>query len=259
LTTVTILMLTAFGCGPKKFDSLADFKGSKIGSLEGTIFVDFVDRVIPNVEHFTFKSMKGVEGIIKNDRVDAICVDMPVGKYFVAQNPGFVVFPTMLAEDRYGFAVSKGSKLYEQAQDIIVRLRKEGTIKELEDTWFTYAGKKKLLLDYKKDFDGSAGTIKYACENSQPPMSYLGTNGKPVGLDLDVMNAIAYEMNMKIEFIPMEFASLLPSIDSGKADMAGGSMSITAERLDKYDFVGPYMYGGVVLVIKRDRLGKRFL
>jgi polar amino acid transport system substrate-binding protein len=61
---------------------------------------------------------------------------------------------------------------------------------------------------------------------------------------------------MKAEFVPMNFDALLASLASGKVDMVGGSMSITAERQKSVDFVGPYYDGGITLVILEERLEK---
>jgi polar amino acid transport system substrate-binding protein len=169
-----------------------------------------------------------------------------------------MIFPDVVADDRYGFAVTKGSSLADEANDILNILKESGTISELENIWFSSDESKKVLpkLDYKDDFDGSAGTLKYGCDSTTVPMSYLGSDGKPLGFDLAIVSSIAYELNMNIEFVPMNFDALLVSLASGKVDMVGGSMSITEERQKSVDFVGPYFEGGVVLVIKKERLGK---
>lgn len=81
-------------------------------------------------------------------------------------------------------------------------------------------------------------------------MSYLGADGKPVGFDLDIVCRIAYEMNMTVEFVPMSFDKLFTALDSGKVAMVGGSMSLTKERKEAYECIGPYYDGGIVLVVK---------
>jgi polar amino acid transport system substrate-binding protein len=246
------------GGGQKTFTSFSDFNGAKIASLGGAVFADFINPVIPNVNHVYYNSPSDMVQAVMAGRADAIALDMPVAKYLVAQNPGLALFPDVVAEDRYGFAVAKGSELGVQGNAVLERLREDGTLAELERVWFGTDDNKKTLpvLDYKGDFDGSAGTLRYACDVTSAPMSYTGADGRPVGYEIDIVSRIAYELNMNVEFVPTAFAGLLPALSSGNADMVGGSMSITEERLKTVDFVGPNFKGGIVLVVKKERLGR---
>jgi polar amino acid transport system substrate-binding protein len=245
------------GCEKNKnFASLADFEGAKIASLSGSIFADYVNKAVPNVEHKFFNNTPDIVAALLEGKVDAAALDMPVAKYFVKQNSEIVIFPEAVDADRYGFAVAKGSELGVKGNEALQKLKENGTIEELENIWFSDDDSKKVLpaLTYKKDFDGSSGIIKYACDATTVPMSYMDSDGKPIGFDLDIISRIAYELNMKIEFTPMDFSKLLPSLASEKFDMAGGSMSITKERLKSVDFIGPYCEGGIVLVVKKERI-----
>jgi ABC-type amino acid transport substrate-binding protein len=241
----------------KTFASIADFEGAKVASLAGSIFADYVNKAIPNVEHKFFNSTPDIVTALLAGKVDAAALDMPVAKYFVMQNPDIIIFPEAVDADRYGFAVPKGSELGAKGNEVLQKLKEKGVIEELENIWFSADESKKVLpkLTHKEDFDGSAGTIKYACDATTIPMSYMGSDGKPLGFDLDIINRIAYELNMSIEFTPMNFSELLPSLAAGKFDMAGGSMSITEERLKSVDFIGPYCEGGIVLVVRKERVG----
>ena len=56
-------------------------------------------------------------------------------------------------------------------------------------------------------------------------------------MDIEVISRVAYELNMKLEIISMNFGSLLEALLSKKVDVVGGSMSITPTRQEKVDFV----------------------
>jgi len=259
ICAITIAWVLFAGCGKSHevFRSLQDFTGKKIASQEGTTFQKFIDLVIPDVEHSHFSSVPEMAALLSSDTVDAMCVDLPVAKHLTAQNTDFAIFHSAVAEDRYGFLVTKGSELGQKANEILSRFIKDGTISALEETWFSADESRKVLpkLNYKADFNGSAGTIRFGCESILIPMSYI-SKGKIVGFDLDIAARIAYEMNMRIDFIPMAFDALFTGILSGEITMAGSSISITEERMLRYDYIGPYLDGGAVLVIKKDRLGK---
>jgi ABC-type amino acid transport substrate-binding protein len=264
---LVIIMVLAAGCsksggsgspgGKRVFTSLADFSGSRIASETGSVFELYIDRVISNVEHVHYVSLAEIVSALQAERVDAVALDMPVALYLTARNSSLAVFPFVVAEDKYGFAVTKGSELGVMGNDVLKRLRGDGIIAELEKQWFSEDEGIKVLpvLRHRPDFDGSAGTIRFGCQNTLIPMTYATPDGLPVGFDLDIVHRIAYDLNMNLTVVTMPFGELLPALAAGEIDMAGGSMSITAERLEAVDFIGPYFEGGTTLVIKRSRMG----
>ena len=242
----------------KAFSTLADFDGAKVGSLTGAVFAKFIDPVVPNVQHQLYNSTSDTAAALVAGKIDAMSLDMPVAMYLVAQNSELVLFPQVVAEDRYGFAVAKSSALSEKGNAVLEMLRENGTLAQVESYWFSADESAKTMpeLTHKADFDGSAGTIRYGCDITLVPMSYIGANGEPMGLDLDIIRRIAYELNMNIEFVPMSFDALLTSLAAGKMDVVGGSMSMTEERMKSVDFIGSYFEGGIVFVVKADRMAK---
>ncbi|MCL2220579.1 MAG: transporter substrate-binding domain-containing protein [Chitinispirillia bacterium] len=239
------------------FSSLADFGGARIASEEESVFKQYIDRVIPNVEHVHYVSLADIVSDLLEGKVDAISLDMPIALYLAARNNSLAVFPFVVAEDGYGFAVAKGSELGVKGNDVLANLRESGIIGVLEKQWFSSDEGVKSMprLEHRLDFDGSAGTIRYGWQNTLIPMAYATPEGVPVGFDLDIAHRIAYELNMNVTVTTMPFAELLPSLISGEIDMAGGSLSITGERQQSVDFIGPYFEGGTTLVVKRSRMG----
>jgi ABC-type amino acid transport substrate-binding protein len=251
------------GCGKKKdlntFTTPSDLKGTVIASQRGALFAEIIDEIIPGVKHQLFDSLAEVVDAVLQGSADAACLDMPVAQYIVAKNPELVILPYTLMYDKYGFAVAKSSELGIKANETLQGIIGRGTIRRLRKDWLSQNGAEKdlpVLNNQNGEFDGSFGTFKYGFATGMSPISFLNSNGNPAGLELDIVNRIAHRLNMTVEFIPMLFEELLPKLSAGEIDMAGGNMSITSERLKTFDFVGPYMDGGIVFVIKRVRAGK---
>ena len=221
------------------------------------MFPQFLDRVIPNVEHRYYLTFDGIVTALRNGAVDAIALDMPVALFLAAHNKEFAVFPYVVSVDSYGFAIPKGSQLCVDANEVLEKFRETGVIDDAEMYWFAADdGKEREMpvLDYRPDYNGSAGTIRFGCENTLFPMSYASSEGKPLGFDIDIIHRIAYELNMKVEVTSMPFRDLLPALLSGRIDMVGGSLTITEERKALVDFIGPYFEGGTALVVKKSSL-----
>jgi polar amino acid transport system substrate-binding protein len=242
----------------KTFNSLADFSDKKIASEYGSVFAKFIDRIIPNVEHRYYMTFDAIVDALRADVVDAIALDMPVALYLAAHDTDFAVFPYVISVDTYGFAVPKGSRLFEEGNKILRKLKESGVVDDAEMYWFAAdsGGEEKSMppLTHLPKFNGSAGTIRFGCETTLLPMSYAAPDGKAIGFDIDILNRIAYELNMKVEVIQMPFGNLLPALLNGRLDMAGGSMTITEERKEIADFIGPYFEGGTALIVKKSMM-----
>lgn len=86
-----------------------------------------------------------------------------------------------------------------------------------------------------QDWAGNNGTYSVAACESLEPISYLG-NGQMLGYDIETLLIAAEELDVHLDFEPMEFADVLAYIQSGKSDFGCGSILITEERAEAMDF-----------------------
>ena len=85
-----------------------------------------------------------------------------------------------------------------------------------------------------------------------PPFAYVGEDGKPAGFDVDSMNWIADKMGFKVTHMPIEWSSIIPSLNAKKIDMICSGMSITEERSQQVAFSEPYFVMERVFVVRDD-------
>ena len=98
-----------------------------------------------------------------------------------------------------------------------------------------------------------------------PPFVYANEDNKYVGIDMDLIRAIAKEEGFKIKIRPVGFNAAVQSVSSGQADGVIAGMSITDERKAKFDFSDPYYSSGIVMGVNpkggikslRDLKGKK--
>lgn len=82
------------------------------------------------------------------------------------------------------------------------------------------------------------------------PFEFLdGETNEMVGYDIDLMRLMADKLGVELEVVDMDFTSLIPSLQSGKADVVCAAMYIKPAREEVIDFATPYMETGMVLVI----------
>lgn len=72
-----------------------------------------------------------------------------------------------------------------------------------------------------------------------PPFEYLA-NGKPVGVDIDIAQAIADELGVDLKVENVKFDTIISSVQSGKASMGAAGITVTDERKESVDFSVTY-------------------
>ena len=73
-----------------------------------------------------------------------------------------------------------------------------------------------------------------------------------VGVDVDIAKELAAIMGKELVIKDIAFDSIIPEINSGKADLGAAGMSITSERLEEVDFTIEYATSKQVIVVKKD-------
>lgn len=84
-----------------------------------------------------------------------------------------------------------------------------------------------------------------------PPFEYM-EDGEFVGFDMDLMRAIAEEMDFEIEFRDISFDSLIPGLRTGTIDIVIAAMTITEERARAVDFSDPYYVANQSIIVRED-------
>ena len=81
------------------------------------------------------------------------------------------------------------------------------------------------------------GTLVVAMPLDFEPFNYLDEKNQPVGLDVDMIHAIADRLGLKVDIQRMGFASMIPSVSGGRVDAAMSAMGILPARLPLVSFV----------------------
>lgn len=98
---------------------------------------------------------------------------------------------------------------------------------------------------------GSSSDADYiiASDTTFAPFEYADASGTYVGIDVDIINAIAEDQGFTIEVQHIGFDAALAAVQSGQADGVIAGCSITDVRKETYDFSDSYYSSGVVMGI----------
>lgn len=79
------------------------------------------------------------------------------------------------------------------------------------------------------------------------PWAMKAKNGNYVGFEIQVAEALAADMGVKVEFMPTAWDGIIPALLTGRFDIIIGSMGITAERQKRVVFTDPYAFSGMAI------------
>ena len=108
-----------------------------------------------------------------------------------------------------------------------------------------------LTLAVTKPAAAAEQTYKIGTDITFAPFEFQNEQNEYVGIDIDLLKAIAKDQNFKIELKPLGFDSSIQGVQSNQLDAMIAGMSITDERKKSFDFSDPYYDSGIQMAVAK--------
>jgi polar amino acid transport system substrate-binding protein len=95
-----------------------------------------------------------------------------------------------------------------------------------------------------------SGTLVMYTDAGWPPYEYIGENGQPDGIDIDISKRVAKDLGVKLQITNAAFDGFPIALMNGQADMAASAITINAERKETLDFSIPYTVSVQSIIVK---------
>ncbi len=82
--------------------------------------------------------------------------------------------------------------------------------------------------------------LKVAVQTDSAPYGFVGTDLKPIGLDIDMANYIGKKLGVSVELVQVVSASRIPALQTKKADLVIATLGKNPEREKVIDFSAAY-------------------
>lgn len=245
--------------------SYEDLKGKTVGVKNGTAAQAFLEE---NKDKYgytlkTFDTGDLMYNSLSAGAVDAVMDDEAVIQYAIQQGQDLSIDIAGEAIGSFGFSVKKGSKyeyLIKDFNKALAAMKKDGTYEKLMNKWLGSSTASAESTDYSSrlSLTGSAtakatpvkASYTIVSDSSFAPFEYQDETGKYVGIDMELIKAIAENQGFTITIQNPGFDAALNAVQAGQADAVIAGMSITDARKEIFDFSDAYYSSNILLAVK---------
>ncbi|MBP3842112.1 MAG: ABC transporter permease subunit [Prevotella sp.] len=139
------------------------------------------------------------------------------------------------------------SALQQDFNSFLAEIRRDGTYQKIYDRWQRSEDPSAMPIPEQR---GTGRTLRVATYPAMPPFNFIAS-GQPSGLEPALLTEWANRRNWQLEYLVMDFAAQIPAVQTGKADMALGAISITEERQKQVLFSDGYIDSHIVLITRK--------
>ena len=168
-----------------------------------------------------------------------------------------VLTAAMAALCAISLAACGGGSTATAAADPTAAEAADTTAAEAEDTTAAEdAAEEETEAEAEENTEG--GTLIMATNAEFPPYEYhdssqTGPDGTDiVGIDAEIAGAIAEKLGKELVIEDIAFDSLIPELQSGKADLVAAGMTVTEDRLVNVDFSDTYATAVQSIIVTSD-------
>ena len=252
LSAVMVFSMAGSVSAAQKVESKDDLAGATIGVQLGTtgdLDASDYEKDGSTVERYS----KGSEAVqaLKAGQIDCVIIDSQPAQKFAENNDDLKILDEPFEEEEYAICLKKGNdELLDKINGALKELKEDGTIDSIMDN---YIGEDAGKTPYEspEDVDRSNGTLVMATNAEFEPYEYH-EGDDIVGIDADIAQAICDKLGYELKIEDMEFDSILPAVQSGKADFGAAGMTVTEDRATQVDFSDSYYTGVQVIIVTDD-------
>lgn len=230
----------------------AKLEKSKIAVVD-CAYMGGYDMVLTNAEMLRTTTLDKAIADLRSGKANAIFYDKNVLEYVAAQNTDLMVLEdSYLSTNGYVFAITPSKpELKRYVDGKIEELRANGQLDNMKSYWFSYTGITSKMPEILINFNDDHGAIMYATAANNEPFAFIGNDTNVIGYEIELLQYVAQSQNLQPFVNHYQPSQLLPAVEDGKADMAGGFMA-NDPRLDNVLTSIPYFGGGMgIMVLKK--------
>ncbi len=228
--------------------------GKRVGVMTGSIGELYIERKQPAALLSSFDTFSDAVSALRGGKLEYVLGSYTSMLNYTLHDPTLMLLPDKLSTDANAIAVKKGNRqLLEQLNAVLDKFREQGLLQQMEKRWL-----RSSLTPYEFPDLPSRGVdaplLRVGIAADREPICFL-LEGRFAGLDCELIERIAYELGMRVEYQNMKFGGLLTALQAAKVDLVIANMTHTAEREKKVDFTMDYFTNPQTLLTRKELHG----
>ncbi|MCL2078269.1 MAG: ABC transporter permease subunit [Oscillospiraceae bacterium] len=226
-----------------------DFAGKAFAIITGSIWDTVLNENIPDAIQVHFNTSPETVLALRQGKVDATFTGRVLSERFKVIYPDLMpLFPAIHEVDQAFVFGKNNSELRESFNDFLREIHADGTYDDMTERWINTFDAPPM-----PDFPniGNNGKLVFANTGNNDVFGYI-QDGKPVGFEIELGYRFAEYMDMELEIQLMDFAGIIPAVQSGRIDFAGAIIAVTDERKQAVDFSDAVFREGILVTVRKE-------
>lgn len=218
-----------------------------VGVLTGSVHEPFANKNFTDAEISSFNTVSDMLMALSADKIQTALVDKSTYIELSKKSNDFLLFHDSIFTVDIGVAFRKDDvSLLNSFNQFLDEMNSKGDLEALKNKWLTESD---ASLPPIKRFTGvDPIRVGSASDIGLPVVTKTGNDWK--GIDVELALRFGEWIGREIQFVDMNFGSLIPSLASKKIDLIASSLMISEERKKQVTFSKPYFASAVSLIAK---------
>lgn len=110
----------------------------------------------------------------------------------------------------------------------------------------------------KADSYTAAMPVIVVGSDNYPPFNYMGTDGAPTGIDVELATEAFGRLGYRVKFVTIDWEKKKELVENDTIDCIWGSFSMDG-REEEYQWAGPYLYSRQVVAVRSESAIRQFM
>jgi len=249
-----LIKRTAAGSsGPGKagqaITDLSKLASGRVGVMTGSVAEFYMEEKYPQATVGSYDNIADAVTALQGNKLDYVITAYTTALNFIKNNRDLAFIPDKLMNEGPAIAVAKGNEaLLRQLDGVLARFKADGTLAKIISRWIKEGNEPYDIVERPRAADGTV--LRVAIAANREPMCFVRNNAF-AGLDCELIERLAYELGLRVEYCDMQYSALVLALQSGKVDVIISNMTPTKERKEKVNFTERYFDNPQVAVVKK--------
>ncbi len=261
-------------------DGVAGLDGKTVAALQGSTSLDNI-RIEAEIQGIAIEVLPYQETsqalqALQAGLVDAFTTDSVALSQLAQDDPNLLLVGGLFTAEPYGLGIPQNDfRLRELVNFTLQEMKKDGTYDTLYTKWFGNLPPYQLQIlpgqaDYlpapTQDLDSLStapthskiqlirdrGHLIAGVKYDFKPFGFVDDSAQVTGFDVDLIQAIAAEWGVTVEFVQVTSSDRIPKLLAGEVDIVAASMTHKKSRDEQIDFSQTYFFDGQSLLVAQD-------